>query len=161
MEMNPLLVTIVVVATAAAGAALASKFLRKEKTPEDATGPIEIGYWKIRGLAAPLRMMCAFKGVEFTDQRYAVIPKDEGGFDLSSWFGKKPDLQKRNGFMNLPYLIDGDVVITQSNACMAYLGRKLNLMGKNNSDLAKVEVSGAGFPRAQREGESGVTEPSA
>lgn len=30
--------------------------------------PLEIGYWKIRGLGAPLRMLCEYAGVEYTVQ---------------------------------------------------------------------------------------------
>merc|ERR1712137_756018 len=70
---------------------------------------------------------------------YEVTEKEGGGWDVSSWFSKKPALKERNALMNLPYVIDGDNVITQSNACLMYLGRKFNLVGKNDSDLAKVE----------------------
>ena len=31
---------------------------------------------------------------------------------------------EKNALMNLPYIVDGDIVITQSNACLMYLGRK-------------------------------------
>lgn len=38
--------------------------------------------------------------------------------------GKKLELIKQNSCINLPYVIDGDFVITQSNTCALYLGRK-------------------------------------
>lgn len=41
--------------------------------------------------------------------------------------------------MNLPYVIDDDMVVTQSNACMMYLGRKFGLCGANEKELAACE----------------------
>lgn len=41
--------------------------------------------------------------------------------------GKKLELIKQNSCINLPYVIDGDFVITQSNTCALYLGRKTGL----------------------------------
>ena len=59
-------------------------------------------------------------------------------FTKENRFAKdKPDLLKKNPLMNLPYVIDGETVITQSNACFLYLGRKFNLNGKNEDEIAK------------------------
>jgi glutathione S-transferase len=41
-------------------------------------------------------------------------------------------------FPNLPYLIDGNVKITQSKAILYYIGRKFNLMGKTPAEEAYV-----------------------
>jgi len=41
--------------------------------------------------------------------------------------------------MNLPYLVDGSHVITQSNACYLYLGRKFGLNGGNDVEMSRVE----------------------
>lgn len=61
-------------------------------------------------------------------------------FDASSWFQAKPALKELNPLMNLPYLLDtGDVVISQSNACFLYLGRKLNMLGDSTEDLSRCE----------------------
>jgi hypothetical protein len=88
---------------------------------------IEVGYWSIRGLAAPLRMMCMHAKVPLKAQNYTVTRGEDGNWDRSSWFGVKAGLKSRNPFMNLPYVIDGDHVVSQSNACLAYLGRRLGL----------------------------------
>merc|ERR1712205_285958 len=68
-----------------------------------------IGYHKIRGLGAPLRMICYYKSQPFTNVAY--------GEDMSdAWHkGKKLELIKQNSCINLPYIIDGDFVTTQSN----------------------------------------------
>ena len=41
-------------------------------------------------------------------------------------------------FPNLPYLIEGDLKLTQSKAILYYLGRKLHLMGKTPAEEAMV-----------------------
>ena len=71
------------------------------------------GYWKIRGLAAPLRMTCSYAGAEYTSADYELQPKDGGGWDRSEWTSVKPGLMEKNAMMNLPYVLDGDVYIVQ------------------------------------------------
>merc|ERR1711957_381297 len=86
---------------------------------------MEVGYWKIRGLGAPLRMMCAFKEEEVT--HYAANSGE-------MWFGsKKPELAASNSLINLPFIVDGEQVITQSNSCMLYLGQKLQIDAPANA----------------------------
>lgn len=80
-----------------------------------------VGYHKIRGLGAPLRMMLYYKAHPFKNVAYGADFKE-------TWFGgAKPGLAKQNSCINLPYILDGDQVITQSNTCLMYLGRKLGL----------------------------------
>eukprot|EP00316_Scyphosphaera_apsteinii_P009026 CAMPEP_0119304024 /NCGR_PEP_ID=MMETSP1333-20130426/5343_1 /TAXON_ID=418940 /ORGANISM="Scyphosphaera apsteinii, Strain RCC1455" /LENGTH=243 /DNA_ID=CAMNT_0007306829 /DNA_START=47 /DNA_END=778 /DNA_ORIENTATION=- len=80
-----------------------------------------LGYHKIRGLAAALRMMFFYKGQPFTNVAFGSDMKE-------MWFGgKKPGLVQKNSLMNLPYIIDGDTTITQSNTCLLYLGKKLGI----------------------------------
>ena len=85
---------------------------------------LKIGYWAIRGLAAPLRMAAAYGGLKYESVEYELQAKPGGGWDRSEWMEKKPALVEKNALMNLPYIVDGDIVITQSNACLMYLGRK-------------------------------------
>merc|ERR1711879_777000 len=83
-------------------------------------------------------MMCHHANVEFEDTQYP-LGGEPGNWDASAWFGVKPALKEKNALMNLPYVVDGDTVVTQSNACLMYLGRKFNLNGQNDSELLKVE----------------------
>jgi glutathione S-transferase len=83
--------------------------------------PIVLGYWKIRGLAAACRMMCYYKKAPFVNRAYV-------GSEAAEWFGAdKPELAKTNSLINLPYIKDGDNVITQSVSCLLYLGQKLGI----------------------------------
>mmetsp|Transcript_35272 Transcript_35272/g.56752 ORF Transcript_35272/g.56752 Transcript_35272/m.56752 type:complete len:259 (+) Transcript_35272:59-835(+) len=91
------------------------------KAAQAMDGTPTLGYWKIRGLAAPLRMMFYYKGQKFNLKAYGEDAKDK-------WFGEdKPKLCEKNAMMNLPYLIDGETVVTQSNSCLLYLGKKLKI----------------------------------
>ena len=43
-------------------------------------------------------------------------------------------------FEQLPYLMDGDVGVTQSNAIMRYVGRKHDLLGKTEQERVRVDI---------------------
>ena len=60
-------------------------------------------------------------------------------FDRDVWFNAKPPLKAGNPLMNLPYIIDGDVVVAQTNACFSYLGRKLGLWGSTEAEVVDCE----------------------
>jgi glutathione S-transferase len=99
--------------------------------------PPVIGYHKIRGLAGPLRMMCCYAGQPYVNKAY--------GSDLQeSWFGSdKVKLAVSNSCINLPYIRNGDEVVTQSITCLLYLARKLALdieanFFKNHTVLSQV-----------------------
>lgn len=100
--------------------------------------PITVGYWAIRGLASPLRMMVMFSGRPLNNVMYEITETD-GKFGREKWLNAKPGLKEKNPLMNLPYVIDGNRVITQSNACYSYLGRQLNLWGINEDEVIQCE----------------------
>eukprot|EP00116_Pleurobrachia_bachei_P006305 sb/3466567/ len=92
---------------------------------------MELGYWALRGRGEPIRLLLRYKGVEFKD---ATIPLTEEG--MGKWFGElKENLDL--DFPNLPYLIDGDVRLTESLAIMRYLGRKYDMIP---DDMAKGDM---------------------
>jgi len=105
-----------------------------------AKAPLRVGYWAIRGLGAPLRMMCAYSGAPFATSDYEAHAREGGGWDVGEWFeADKPALAAANPLMNLPYVVDGDVVVSQSNACMSYLARKFGLAGAGGVAVARAE----------------------
>uniref|UniRef100_A0A6B2LGZ4 glutathione transferase n=1 Tax=Arcella intermedia TaxID=1963864 RepID=A0A6B2LGZ4_9EUKA len=85
-----------------------------------------------------MRMMCHYAGVDFEDRTFEVHGQP-GNWDASSWFSVKPQLAARNPLINLPFVLDGDLVVTQSNACLTYLGRKFKLNGKDDAEMTRVE----------------------
>ena len=77
---------------------------------------ITIGYWALRALVEPIHLYLAYKEVPFEKKTYT--------FDnASEWL----DTDKANlgiEFPNIPYLIDGDVKLAQSNTILKYLEGK-------------------------------------
>ena len=71
-----------------------------------------MGYWSIRGLAAPLRMMIMYAGTPLKNEMYNAKPNSDGSWDTSDWFSQKPALKLKNPSMNLPFIVDGDVVVS-------------------------------------------------
>ena len=58
--------------------------------------------------------------------------------DFSQWTDKKFTLGLP--FPNLPYYIDGDLKLTQSEAILRHLGRKYKLYGANDQDYSVVDM---------------------
>ena len=98
---------------------------------------LKLGYWKAGGLAEPLRILLHVLGQEFENITF-VHPED--------WL---PYKQQRTDdgfdFMNIPFLEDGEVFITESAAIPYYLCKKFesDLYGKNLLDTTRViQVNG-------------------
>jgi len=96
----------------------------------------QLGYWDIRGLAAPLRYMLAYAGEDFEDVRYSVGPAPQ--YSREGWFKVKFTLGL--DFPNLPYYIDDKVKLTETNAIFRYLARKYNLYGDDPVTMAQVDL---------------------
>ena len=95
-----------------------------------------LGYWNIRGLAQPIRLLLKYSGTDFDDKRYTQ--GDGPDFSREEWTSVKSTLGL--DFPNLPYLIDGDLKITQCNSILAYIGRKNKLGGNTESEMATVDM---------------------
>ena len=100
--------------------------------------PVELGYWKIRGLATPLRYQMAYSGVEYTMTEY----EQEDDLSNKAWLDKKFTLGL--DFPNLPYLIDGDFKMSETVPMHKYLADKYcpDLLGKTPQDRANVNMLG-------------------
>ncbi|XP_054708192.1 glutathione S-transferase Mu 2-like [Uloborus diversus] len=94
------------------------------------SGPtgITLGYWNIRGLAQPIRLMLKYCNVEYEDKRYCYGPAPQ--FSRDEWFREKETLGL--DFPNLPYLITNEggesVKLTQSLAVIKYVAAKYGLI---------------------------------
>ncbi|XP_078402473.1 glutathione S-transferase Mu 1-like [Cetorhinus maximus] len=95
-----------------------------------------LGYWDIRGLAQPIRLLLEYTGTEYEEKFYSC--GEAPNYDKSCWFDVKPKLGL--DFPNLPYLLDGDVKITQSNAIMRYIARKHKLAGETDDEKVRVDM---------------------
>lgn len=96
------------------------------------------GYWRIRGIGAPIRMMCSYAGVLCEDIKYELRQrdKDKGVWHAPEWEeGHKPDLRRRNSFIELPYVVNhrSGEVASLSNSVALYLSGLLGLGGITRS----------------------------
>jgi len=96
-----------------------------------------LGYWSIRGLAQPIRLLLAYTETDYEDKRYTLGPAPE--YDRGEWLTDKVTLGL--DFPNLPYYIDGDVKLTQSLAIIRYLARKNKLDGQTEAERLRIELA--------------------
>merc|ERR1711920_186462 len=91
--------------------------------------------WSIRGLAGPIRLLAKYCGEELEEELYEQ--GDAPAFDRSCWY----DVKEKIGlsFPNLPYLIDGDLRLTQSTAILRHIARKHNMLGSTPEECAVVD----------------------
>jgi len=103
---------------------------------------LKLGYWNIRGLAQASRFMLEYTGVAYNDVLYVQAgPNAPVPFDKSEWFDVKNTLGFE--FPNLPYLIDGDLKLTQSQAVMRHIARKCpekNMFGSNDLEMCAIDT---------------------
>ncbi|CAG7726509.1 unnamed protein product [Allacma fusca] len=78
-----------------------------------------LGYWDIRGLAQPIRLLLQYLGVDYENKLYGFSsgpgPEDE------SWTSEKFTLGL--DFPNIPYWIDDKIKLTESKAILKYLAK--------------------------------------
>lgn len=138
-----------IVASLAAGLAagfVLSRLVSANSKPQAAASrskpeELEVGYWTIRGLGAPCRAMVMAAGVRLRATCHDCKPTLDGGYDRSAYFLNRVKLREKNPLANLPYVIDEHgTLITQTNACFMYLGRRLDMLGDgSDGDLSKCE----------------------
>ena len=83
------------------------------------SGTYVLGYWNMRALAEPIRLMLAYCGVSWEDRRYQV--GGPSAYDKSGWYGAKESLGL--SIPNLPYLVNdrSGVKLTQTRTILRYL----------------------------------------
>uniref|UniRef100_G1TV91 Glutathione S-transferase n=1 Tax=Oryctolagus cuniculus TaxID=9986 RepID=G1TV91_RABIT len=98
--------------------------------------PMTLGYWDLRGLALPIRMLLEYTDTSYEEKKYTM--GDAPNYDQSKWLSEKFTLGL--DFPNLPYLIDGTHKLTQSNAILRYLARKHGLCGETEEERIRVDI---------------------
>jgi len=99
---------------------------------------VVLGYWDVRGLAQPIRLVLEHIGLPYEEKRFrqGLAPD----FDKSCWYGVKDEILGQWPSPNLPYLIDGEITLTQSNAILRHLGRRHGMLGASDEEAALVDV---------------------
>ncbi|XP_053310301.1 glutathione S-transferase Mu 5-like [Spea bombifrons] len=94
-----------------------------------------LGYWDIRGLAHAIRLLLEYTETPYEDKLY--VTGDAPDYDRSQWLDGKETLGL--DFPNLPYLLDGDVKLTQSNTILRYIASKHGMCGETEKE--KINMS--------------------
>jgi len=99
-----------------------------------ASSTLTLGYWDIRGLAEPVRTLLAYLELPYESKKVT-------SFD--QWKSEKEAAQY--AFPNLPYLVDGEKTITETEAIQAHLCLKANrpeLLGKDSDRVEFIQLRG-------------------
>lgn len=89
-----------------------------------------LGYWKVKGRAQLSWLTAAYLKAELKNE---LLDYEKG------WEAKKNSLNL--DFPNLPYLVDGDIKITESSAIPRYIAYKVNrvdFFGTDPESIAKI-----------------------
>ncbi|XP_065554246.1 glutathione S-transferase 2-like [Lathamus discolor] len=97
---------------------------------------VTLGYWDIRGLAQAIRLLLEYTETPYEERQYRPGPAPD--FNMSEWTNEKEKLGL--DFPNLPYLIDGKVKLTQSNAILRYIARKHKMCGETEEEIQRVDL---------------------
>lgn len=102
------------------------------------TKPV-LGYWRLRGLGTSIRLLFEYAGVDYEEKLYDHGPAPD--YDNTKWLSEKFNLGL--DFPNLPYLIDGNVKLTQSLVILRYLANKYNLAGSTEDEKLRADLVAA------------------
>lgn len=101
---------------------------------EGFNGKVTLGYWGVQGTGQCIRYMLCIAGANWEDKLY---------MDPSEWFGKDKQALGLK-FPNLPYLVCGDIKLTESLAVLKYVAKKCgrqDMLGKTCEDYAMIETA--------------------
>ncbi|XP_055334384.1 glutathione S-transferase 1-like [Paramacrobiotus metropolitanus] len=88
----------------------------------------KLTYFNLRGIAEPVRQLFA----------YANVPYEDVRLDRENWANSSQ--KQESPFHQLPFLeVDGHT-IGQSNAILRFVGKRLNLAGKDEFEQARVDA---------------------
>ena len=104
--------------------------LAKRKKEYAKNPPIQIGYWKIRGQAQPIRYL-----LEYCEHPYEETMYEQGdapNFSVECWTSVRNTLGL--DFPTIPYIIDGENRLTDLHAIMLYVATAYcpEILGKDD-----------------------------
>eukprot|EP00568_Trieres_chinensis_P007923 CAMPEP_0183307946 /NCGR_PEP_ID=MMETSP0160_2-20130417/19649_1 /TAXON_ID=2839 ORGANISM="Odontella Sinensis, Strain Grunow 1884" /NCGR_SAMPLE_ID=MMETSP0160_2 /ASSEMBLY_ACC=CAM_ASM_000250 /LENGTH=298 /DNA_ID=CAMNT_0025471669 /DNA_START=81 /DNA_END=977 /DNA_ORIENTATION=+ len=112
--------------------------------PSESTPPrFALGYWSIRGLGAPLRMMLSAAKVDHDVVLHDLVEGDDGKGWVSEYFSStKPELAKEFPLMNLPYVADRTQrrILSQTNSCLTHTARAVGMWPSDPIDASRCEA---------------------
>ena len=84
-------------------------------------------------LGQGVRMLLHYTNTKYEDTVYSIK-------NVNEWQAAKANNAWDLDFPNLPYYIDGNVKLTQSNAILRHLGRQHGLYGSNDNQSSEIDM---------------------
>ncbi len=97
---------------------------------------MNIEYWSFRGFGHHLRCMAFYLSLDFTETR--ITPEDAPGYMQRKAMGAASG---ENPLINLPNITDGDVFVSETTACIAYLLEKAGRQDMMNTTWQREQAS--------------------
>ena len=91
---------------------------------------VKLTYFNLRGRAEPSRILLAYAGLKYEDERIPPPWDPE-----TTW----PDIKPNTPFGQLPLLSWNGEVISQSIACARFIAKKVGLAGKTELEQAQAD----------------------
>ena len=85
-------------------------------------------------LGQGVRMLLHYTNTKYEDTVYSIK-------NVNEWQAAKANNAWDLDFPNLPYYIDGNVKLTQSNAILRHIGRQHSLYGSNDDQSSEIDHS--------------------
>ena len=91
--------------------------------------PVKLVYWNLRGMTEKVRQLLEYCSVPYTQE---ILNNPD---DRDKWMNElKPELIKKHPAITLPYLVDGDKIVAESDAICIHIchrSGKVELLGRN------------------------------
>lgn len=99
-----------------------------------------LAYWKIRGFACGMQYLFKHLGVDYNWKTYEQTVNPDGTISVANWTDEKFKLGL--DFPNIPYIIDGDFKVSESNACYEYICAKWKpeYLGKDPEERGRLAM---------------------
>lgn len=103
---------------------------------------LTVVYWSLRGLAEAAHLMLEYLSVEYERELFHQSEgKDPQGNLKGPWLKAKTENAMGLDYPNLPYVVDGDVKLSQSWAILKYIARKWGMGPKTEQDKIRCDVT--------------------
>ena len=103
---------------------------------------LSVTYWDLRGLGEAIHLMLEYLGIEYERKVFKQSEgKDPKGNLKGPWLKEKTENLMGLEFPNLPYIVDGDVKLSQSWAILKYIARKGNLAPVTEEEKIRCDVT--------------------
>lgn len=103
-----------------------------------------VGYWDIRARVEPIHLMLEYLGIDYERKSYKLpnlgLSSKEKYKELE-WFQQKWNMGMDHP--NIPYIIDGEVKVSQTMAIMKYIARKAGreLIPKTQTEIMNCDMA--------------------